>query len=402
MNEAYILDAVRSPRGKGKDTGALAGVPPWTLGAQLLQALQARMNLDPTLVEDVLLGCVSQVGEQGADLAKLVSLEAGWPHTVAGVTLNRFCGSGLEAVHQAAAQVACGMTHLVVAGGVESMSRVPMGADQGPFYPGSPHKPNTSFIPQGIAAELIATLEGFSRSRVDDYALQSHARAHAATISGRFARSLVPITAADGRVLLAQDECIRPDGDAAKLASLAPVFAEWAQKKGYDRQALAQLPTLEAISYVHTAANSSAIVDGAGAVLIGSQAAAAQLGCKPRARLRSWAVVGSDPLLMLTGTVPATHKALQLAGLRPQDIDLWEVNEAFASVALYFLRHMDLPADRVNVNGGAIAMGHPLGATGSMLLGTLLDELEQRDLRRGVVTMCIGAGMGIATVIERV
>ncbi|MBX3101174.1 MAG: acetyl-CoA C-acetyltransferase [Bacteroidetes bacterium] len=402
MSEAWILDAVRTPRGKGKDTGALAAVPAWQLGAQLLQELATRNQLDTTQVEDVLLGCVSQVGEQGADLAKLISLEAGWPHTVAGVTLNRFCGSGLEAVNLAAANLYAGMANLVVAGGIESMSRVPMGADQGPFYPGSPHQPQTRFIPQGVSAELIATLNGFSRSDLDTFALRSHHLAHQATIRGYFAPGLVPVTNARGEVLLAQDECIRPEATAEKMAALSLVFKDWAEKKGYDRMALAQLPGVPAIHYLHTAGNSSAIVDGAGAVLMGTAETARALGLRKRARIRSWAVVGSDPLLMLTGTVPATRKALQLAGLEPQDIDLYEVNEAFASVVLYFAQEMKLPLDKVNVNGGAIAMGHPLGATGSMLIGTLLDELERRQLQLGLVTMCIGAGMGIATVLERV
>jgi len=366
MPNAYIIDAVRTPRGRGhREKGALRDVPAHQLGVQLLHALQQRAQLDPAVVEDVLLGCVDQVQEQGGDLAKLVALEAGWPSAVAGVTLNRFCGSALEAVHQAAAGIMSGMQQLAIAGGIESMSRVPLGADGGAFYVGSPASQLVShtFLPQGVSAELIATELGLSRAEADAWAARSHQRAAGATRDGRF-RSIIPVR--DTKAALAQ----RPD--------LAPIH------------------------YLHTAGNSSGIVDGASALLIAGANAVNQYGLRPRARIRSWAVVGSDPLLMLTGTVPAAHKALKLAGMQLPDVDLIEVNEAFASVVLYFLHHTGVDADRVNVNGGAIAMGHPLGATGGMLLGTLLDELELRGQATGMAVMCIGAGMGIATIIERI
>lgn len=404
MNTAYIVDAVRTPRGRGhKEKGALRTVPAHMLGAQLLHALQRRTGLQPSGVEDLILGCVSQVNEQGGDLAKVVSLEAGWPFTVAGVTLNRFCGSALEAVHQAAAGIASGMQQLVIAGGIESMSRVPMGADAGAFFPGSPASAllKNRFLPQGVSAELIARELGLTRHHLDEFASESHRRAAHATAEGYF-RSLIPVTDEAGQVLLAQDETIRPGTTPDSLAGLHPAFEAWAQQHGYHTLAAELRPDLMPLTYLHTAGSSSGITDGASALLIASEAALKEQNLKPRARIRSWAVVGSDPVLMLTGTVPATHKALKLAGLSLSDIDLVEINEAFASVVLYYLHHTGLPADRVNLNGGAIAMGHPLGATGGMLLGTLLDELERRDKNLGLATMCIGAGMGIATIIERV
>ncbi|MFN7707463.1 MAG: acetyl-CoA C-acetyltransferase [Sphingobacteriia bacterium] len=404
MPNAYIIDAVRTPRGRGhREKGALRDVPAHQLGVQLLHALQQRAQLDPAVVEDVLLGCVDQVQEQGGDLAKLVALEAGWPSAVAGVTLNRFCGSALEAVHQAAAGIMSGMQQLAIAGGIESMSRVPLGADGGAFYVGSPASQLVShtFLPQGVSAELIATELGLSRAEADAWAARSHQRAAGATRDGRF-RSIIPVRDTSGQILLETDQIIRPESTVESLGQLPLVFREYAEQHGYDKAALAQRPDLAPIHYLHTAGNSSGIVDGASALLIAGANAVNQYGLRPWARIRSWAVVGSDPLLMLTGTVPAAHKALKLAGMQLPDVDLIEVNEAFASVVLYFLHHTGVDADRVNVNGGAIAMGHPLGATGGMLLGTLLDELELRGQATGMAVMCIGAGMGIATIIERI
>jgi acetyl-CoA C-acetyltransferase len=401
MTDAYILDAVRTPRGKGKASGALHSVRPVALVDTVLDALARRTSLDTAEVDDVVLGCVTPIGEQGADIARTGVMSAGWDQSVAGVTLNRFCGSGLESVNLAAAKVRSGFEDLVVGGGVESMSRVPMGSDGG-AWPMDPQTAlDTSFVPQGISADLIATIEGFSREDVDSYAVRSQERATTARDKGYFEGSLVPVVDQNGITVLDHDEFIRPETTLAALGALRPSFAGTGAV-GFDQVAISQYPHVETIHHVHTPGNSSGIVDGAAAVLVGSQAAAERNGLRPRARVVSAAVVGTEPTIMLTGPGPSAHKALSKAGMRPADIDLYEVNEAFAAVVLKFVRDLDLDTERVNVNGGAIAMGHPLGATGAMILGTLLDELERRDLSTGLATLCIGGGMGIATIIERV
>ncbi|MCX9190950.1 acetyl-CoA acetyltransferase [Carbonactinospora thermoautotrophica] len=400
MTEAFIFDAVRTPRGKGK-RGALHSVKPVTLAAGVLRALRDRTNLDTARVDDVVLGCVTPVGEQGGDIARTAVLAAGWDLRAAGVQVNRFCASGLEAVNLAACKVRSGYEDLVVAGGVESMSRVPMGSDGGAWAIDPETNLAIGFVPQGVSADLVATLEGFTREDVDRYALRSQQRATHARDKGYFARSLVPVIDQNGVVVLDHDEAIRPDTTLEGLAALEPSFAAMGAA-GFDAVAIDRYPTVERIRHVHTAGNSSQIVDGAAAMLIGNERAAADLGLTPRARIVSAAVVGSEPTIMLTGPAPAARKALARAGLDVTDIDLFEVNEAFAAVVLKFQRDLGVPEEKVNVNGGAIAMGHPLGATGCMILGTLLDELERRDLRRGLATLCVGGGMGIATIIERV
>ncbi|RZU51374.1 acetyl-CoA C-acetyltransferase [Krasilnikovia cinnamomea] len=400
MTEALIFDAVRTPRGKGK-RGALHGVKPVTLAAGMLRALAERNDLDTSAVDDVVLGVVSPVGEQGADIARTAVLVADWDIRPAGVQLNRFCASGLEAVNVAAAKVAAGFEDLVVAGGVESMSRVPMGSDGGAWITDPATSFATHFVPQGVSADLIATLAGFSRTDVDAVAVRSHARATEAREKGYFARSIVPVTDQNGLLVLAEDETIRPGTTVETLAGLKPSFAT-PGGLGYDAIAIDRYPEVERIDHVHTAGNSSQIVDGAAAMLIGSERAGRALGLVPRARIVTTAAVGTEPTIMLTGPVPATRKALDRAGLTTADIDLYEINEAFAGVVLRFQRDLDLPDEKVNVNGGAIALGHPLGATGCMILGTLLDELERRDLRRGLATLCVGGGMGVATIIERI
>ncbi|RKT56775.1 acetyl-CoA C-acetyltransferase [Saccharothrix australiensis] len=400
MSDALIFDAVRTPRGRGK-RGALHGVKPITLASGVLAALAARNDLDTSAVDDVVFGVVSPVGEQGADIARTAVLAAGWDLRPAGVQLNRFCASGLEAVNLAAAKVASGFEDLVVAGGVESMSRVPMGSDGGAWMADPETNLATNFVPQGVSADLIATLEGFRREDVDAYALESQRRAARARAEGRFDRSLVPVVDRNGVVVLDHDEAIRPDTTAEGLAALKPSFA-FHGDLGFDAVAIDRYPTVERIDHVHTPGNSSQIVDGAAAMLIGGERVGRDLGLTPRARIASVAVVGTEPTVMLTGPAPAARKALDRAGLSVEDVDLFEVNEAFSSVVLKFRRELDLPAEKVNVNGGAIALGHPLGATGCMILGTLLDELERRDLRRGLATLCVGGGMGIATIIERV
>ncbi|MET9230607.1 acetyl-CoA C-acetyltransferase [Lentzea sp. NPDC003310] len=400
MSEALIFDAVRTPRGKGK-RGSLHSVKPVELAAGVLRALSERNSLDTSAVDDVVLGVVSPLGEQGGDIARTAVLAAGWDQRPAGVQLNRFCASGLESVNLAAAKVASGFEDLVVAGGVESMSRVPMGSDGGAWAIDPQTNFDLSFVPQGVSADLIATLEGFSRTDVDAWAARSHARAFEAQKNGWFERSVVPVVDQNGTVVLKEDETIRPDSTVDSLGKLKPSF-QFHGDLGYDTVAIDRYPTVERISHVHTPGNSSQIVDGAAAMLIGSAAAGQSLGLTPRARIVSVAVVGTEPTIMLTGPAPSARKALDKAGLSVEDIDLFEVNEAFSSVVLKFLRDMDIPEDKVNVNGGAIALGHPLGATGCMILGTLLDELERRDLRRGLATLCVGGGMGIATIIERV
>ena len=401
MSEAFIFDAIRTPRGKGKKDGSLHEVKPIDLLAGTLAALQQRHGFDTAAVDDVVMGVVSPVGEQGSVIAKVAALKAGWDWRCSGVQLNRFCASGLEAVNLAAMKVRSGWEQLVVAGGVESMSRVPIGADGGAWAQDPATHSATLFVPQGIGADLIATLEGFTRQDVDAYALESQRRAAAARSEGRFARSLVPVTDSMGQTVLAADEFIKPDSTLEGLGGLKASFEQLGQM-GFDSVALQRYPQVERIEHVHHAGNSSGIVDGAAAVLIGSEAAGRAHGLRPRARVLAAAVSGADPTIMLTGPMPASRKALALAGLTVDDIDLFEVNEAFAAVPMKFMREMGVPHEKVNVNGGAIALGHPLGATGAMILGTLLDELEARDLRRGLATLCVGGGMGIATVIERV
>ncbi|MBL7257938.1 acetyl-CoA C-acetyltransferase [Paractinoplanes lichenicola] len=398
-SEAFVYDAVRTPRGRGKENGALHGVKPISLVTGLIDALRTRLpDLDPARIDDLVLGIVTPIGEQGGDLSRAAALLAGLPDTVAGVQLNRFCGSGLEAVNQAAARIRSGWEHLIVAGGVESMSRNPMGSDGGAWFLDPETSFATDFVPQGISADLIATLEGFTRQDVDTYAVRSQDRAAKAWAGGHFARSIVPVRDANGLDILTADEHPRPDTTVEGLGRLRPSFA---RTEFFDAVALRKFHWLERLDHVHHAGNSSGIVDGAGIVLIGSAAAGRELGLTPRARIAGAAVTGADPTLMLTGPAPATRKALAVAGLTTSDIDLYEINEAFAAVVLKYIRDLDLDPETVNVNGGAIALGHPLGATGAMLLGTALDELERRDQRRAVVTLCIGGGMGVATVLER-
>jgi len=401
MNDALIYDHVRTPRGKGRKDGGLHQAAPVWLLRGLLRGLQQRLALDTAQVDDVILGCVTPIGEQGADIARTAVLDAGWAESTAGVTLSRFCASGLEAVNLAAAKVASGFEDLVVAGGIESMSRWAMGSDGGAWFMDPRINQSLGFVPQGIGADLIATLEGFTRTELDAFAVQSHRRAAAARAAGHFARSILPVTDIAGLTMLAEDETIRPDTRIDVLAGLEPSFAAMGAM-GFDATALRRYTTVERIAHVHHAGNSSGIVDGAALMLIGSRAAGDRAGLRPRARIRSVAVIGSEPTIMLTGPTPACRKALGKAGMQPADVDLWEINEAFAVVPMKTARDLGVPLERVNVNGGAIAMGHPLGATGTIILGTLLDELERRDLATGCATLCVGGGMGIATVIERV
>lgn len=400
-NEAYIFDAVRTPRGRGKPDGALYEVQPVDLLATCLRALAERNALDTAQVDDVIVGCVTPLAEQGGVIARSAVLHAGWDVNVPGVQVDRFCASGLEAVNNAAMQVRSGWHELVVAGGVESMSRLAMGSDGGAWFMDPRVNLESGFVPQGISADLIATLEGFSRADVDRFALQSQQRAAHAEAKGYF-KSRLPVRDANGLPVLDRDEHIRANTTLERLGNLAPAF-ETVGTLGFDAVALEHYPKLERIEHVHTAGNSSGIVDGAALVLIGSREAGERMGLKPRARIAAAALVGTEPTIMLTGPAPASKKALAKAGMTARDIDLFEVNEAFAAVVLRFAREMELEStENVNANGGAIAMGHPLGATGAMLLGTLLDELERTDHATGLVTLCVGGGMGIATVIERV
>ncbi|MFJ4621194.1 acetyl-CoA C-acetyltransferase [Streptomyces sp. NPDC088812] len=401
-SEAYVYDAIRTPRGRGKANGALHGVKPVDLVVGLIDEVRRRYpGLDPAAVDDIVLGVVSPVGDQGADIARTAALAAGLPDTVAGVQENRFCASGLEAVNLAAAKVRSGWEDLVLAGGVESMSRTPMGSDGGAWALDPRTNHDTGFVPQGIGADLIATLEGFTRQDVDAYAALSQARAAEAWKDGRFDRSVVPVRDRNGLLVLDRDEHLRPGTTVESLAALRPSFAVPGEAGGFDAVALQKYHWVERIDHVHHAGNSSGIVDGAALTVIGSAAAGERHGLRPRARIVSAAVSGADPTIMLTGPAPASRKALAKAGLTVADLDLVEINEAFAAVVLRFVRDLGLDPDRVNVNGGAIAMGHPLGATGAMILGTLVDELERRDLRYGLATLCVGGGMGIATVVER-
>ncbi|WP_194828105.1 acetyl-CoA C-acetyltransferase [Nocardia sp. XZ_19_231] len=403
MTEAFIYEAIRTPRGRGKKTGALHGVKPLDLVVGLIDELKTRHpGLDPAAIDDIVLGVVSPVGDQGADIAKTAALAAGLPDTVAGVQLNRFCGSGLEAVNTAAQKVRSGWEQLVIAGGVESMSRIPLGSDGGAWAMDPVTNYSTYFVPQGVSADLIATIEGFSREDVDAFAVRSQRKAAAAWSGGYFAKSIVPVRDINGAVLLDHDEFMRPDTTVDSLAGLPPSFAVMGEMGGFDAVALQRYHQVEKINHVHHAGNSSGIVDGSALVLIGSESAGVAAGLTPRARVVAAAVSGADSTIMLTGPVPATEKVLALAGLTVDDIDLFELNEAFASVVLNFQKKLNIPDEKLNVNGGAIAMGHPLGATGAMITGTMVDELERRGARRALITLCIGGGMGIATIIERV
>jgi acetyl-CoA C-acetyltransferase len=399
--EAFIYDAIRTPRGRGKANGALHEVKPVTMVADLLNHLQKRNGFATDAVDDIVLGCVTPIADQGADIAKTAALVAGWKDDVAGVTLNRFCASGLEAVNMAAMKIRSGWEHLVIAGGVESMSRVKMGSDGGAWSMDPETNLNTDFMPQGIGADLLATLDGFSREDVDAYAARSHQRAAAAWQRRAFSHSVIPVTDRNGMVILNHDQLVRPDCSASTLAKLKPSFAGIGEK-AFDSVARRRYPQVEQVLHVHTPGNASGIVDGAALVLLGSAKAGLQWGLTPRARVVATAVVGTDPTIMLTGPAPAARKALAVAGLEIDDIDLFEVNEAFAAVVMRFMRELNVSADKVNVNGGSIAMGHPLGATGAIIIGTLLDELEARDLKTGMATLCVGGGMGIATIIERI
>ncbi|WP_445116651.1 acetyl-CoA C-acetyltransferase [Acinetobacter sp. WZC-1] len=401
MSEAYIIDAIRTPRGKGKKQGSLYEVKPITLLTTLLNELQQRHQLDTSSVDDIVLGCVTPIADQGGDIAKTAAIAAGWNNDVAGVQINRFCASGLEAVNLAAQKVRSGWEDLVVAGGVESMSRIAMGSDGGPWALDPETNLKSGFVPQGIGADLIATLDGYSREDVDAFAASSQQKAAAAQANGYFDRSIVTIKDAAGVTILAKDEFIRPSTTAEELAKLNPSF-EMMGQMGFDAVALQKYPEAQKIRHVHHAGNSSGIVDGAAVVLLASEKAVREQGLKPRARVLATALVGTDPTIMLTGPAPAARKALAKAGLSIDDIDLFEVNEAFASVVMRFMNELQVPAEKVNVNGGSIALGHPLGATGAMILGTLLDELERQGKKRGLATLCVGGGMGIATIIERV
>ena len=401
-HEAYLYEALRTPRGKGKPTGALHGVKPISLVIGLIDELRSRHpNLDPARIDDIVLGVVSPVGDQGADISRAAALVTGLPDTVAGLQINRFCASGLEAVNLGAMKVRSGWEDLVLTGGVESMSRVPMSSAGGALV----MDPETAYaariVPQGISADLIATIEGFTRDDVDSYAVESQHRAAKAWSNGYFSRSVVPVRDRVGTVVLDRDEHLRPDTTMASLGALRPSFADLGEQAGFDAVALQRYHWVERIDHVHHAGNSSGVVDGAALAVVGSEQAGRELGLTPRARIVAGAVTGEDATIMLTGPAPATRKVLAKAGMTIDQIDLIEVNEAFSAVVLRFMREMDVPHDKVNVNGGAIAMGHPLGATGAMILGTLIDELERRELRYGLATLCVAGGMGIATIIER-
>jgi len=403
MAEAFVYDHIRTPRGKGKAVGSLHEVKPVDLMVGLLDEIRTRNpGLDPHRIDDVVLGVVSPIGEQGGDIAKTAALAAGYPETVSGVQLNRFCASGLEAVNQAAGRVRSGFEDLILAGGVESMSRVAMGSDGGAWAADPATALTTGFVPQGIGADLIATLEGWTREDVDAYAAESHHRAAKAWANGYFADSVVPVTDQNGIPVLEHDELIRPDTSVEGLSGLKPSFAQMGQDAGFDEVALEKYHWVPAIDHVHHAGNSSGIVDGAAIMVIGTEEVGQELGLTPRARILAAAVSGADPTIMLTGPAPASRKALAKAGLEVGDIDLFEMNEAFAAVAMRFMKDLGISHEITNVNGGAISMGHPLGATGAMILGTLIDELQRRDLRRGLATLCVGGGMGIATVVELV
>jgi acetyl-CoA C-acetyltransferase len=402
MTEAFIYDAVRTPRGKGRSSGALHEVTPMRLATTALEAVRDRNELDTSLVDDVVLGCVMPVGEQGSDIARVAVIQSGYAETTAGVQINRFCASGLEACNMAAAQVMSGQSQMAIGGGVESMSRVPMGSDGGAWATDPAVAMPTYFVPQGISADLIATKYGFSRDDVDSYAVESQKRAKRSWDESRFKKSIIPVKDINGLTILDRDEHMRPETTMQTLASLDASFGVIGEQFGFDSVATQRYPEVERIEHVHHAGNSSGIVDGAAAVLIGNAEAGRKSGLKPRARIRSFASIGSEPTIMLTGPSFAAEKALRLAGMKPSDIDLYELNEAFASVVLRFMQALNIPHDKINVNGGAIALGHPLGATGAMILGTMVDELERSGKSTALVTLCVGAGMGTATIIERV
>jgi len=403
MAEAFVYDHLRTPRGKGKAAGSLHEVKPVDLVVGLIDELRERNpSLDTNRIDDVVLGVVSPIGDQGGDIAKTAALAAGLPETTAGVQLNRFCASGLEAVNQAASRVRGGFEQLILAGGVESMSRVPMGSDGGAWASDPATALKTGFVPQGIGADLIATIEGWTRDDVDAFAAESNHRAAKAWANGYFDKSVIPVKDLNGVTVLDHDELIRPDTTPEGLAGLKPSFAQLGADAGFDDVALEKYHWIEKINHVHHAGNSSGIVDGSALVAIGSEQVGTELGLTPRARIIAAAVSGADPTIMLTGPAPAARKALAVAGLETKDIDLFEINEAFAAVAMRFMRDMGITSEITNVNGGSIAMGHPLGATGAMILGTLIDELERRDLKRGLATLCVGGGMGIATIVELV
>src|SRR5476651_2187465 len=402
MPDAFIYDHVRTPRGRGKADGALHEVTALNLAAQALGALKDRSKFDPALVDDVVLGCVDPVGESGGDIARAAALVAGFGYGVPGIQINRFCASGLDAVNFASAEIMSGQHEMAIGGGVESMSRVGIGAAGGAWPVDPSIAVATYFLPQGISADLIATKYGFSRDDVDAYAVESQKRAAKSWAEGRFNNSVMPVKDCNGLTILAKDEHMRPSTTMQTLAQLQPSFVQMGEMAGFDAVAVQRYPEVEAINHVHTPGNSSGIVDGAAAVLIGSKQAGKAAGLKPRARIKAFANIGSEPAIMLTGPIPVTEKLLKKAGMTKKDIDLYEINEAFASVVLRYMQAFKLDSSKVNVNGGAIAMGHPLGATGAMLVGTLLDEMERRDLSTGLVTLCIGAGMGTATIIERV
>ena len=401
MPEAYIYDAVRTPRGKGKSSGALHEITALSLGTQVLQAIRDRNNLDTSKVDDVVFGCVSPVGEQGGDIARIAVLNADYAETTAGVQVDRFCASGLEACNMAASKVMTGEADMAIGGGVESMSRVPMGAAGGAWSADPQIAIKSYFTPQGIGADTIATKYGFSRDDVDAFAVESQRRAAQAWKEGRFKNSVVPVRDQMGGIRLAHDEFMRPDTTMQSLAALDPSFAGMGAM-GFDEVIKQRYPELEKINHVHHAGNSSGIVDGASAVLFGSKEMGEAMGLKPRARVRAMASIGSEPGIMLTGPTYVTQKVLKKAGMNVGDIDIYELNEAFASVVMLMMKMLDIPHEKMNVNGGAIAMGHPLGATGGMILGTVLDELERSDKETGLITLCVGAGMGTATIIELV
>ncbi len=401
MTDCFIYDTVRTPRGKGRKDGALHEVTALELGTQVLKAVRDRNNLDTKVVDDVVFGCVDPVGEQGSNIARIAVLNADYAETTAGVQINRFCASGLEACNMAAAQVMSGQSDMTIGGGVESMSRVGMGASGGAWATDPSIAIKSYFAPQGIGADLIATIEGFSRDDVDAYSVESQKRAANAWKNGYFKKSVVPVKDINGLTILDRDEHMRADTTMQSLAALQPSFA-MPGEFAFDAVVQQRYPEVEALNHVHHAGNSSGIVDGAAAVLMGTKEAGRAQGLKPRARIRGFASIGSEPSIMLTGPSYVTEKALKRAGMTVKDIDLFELNEAFASVVLRFMKVLDIPHDKINVNGGAIAMGHPLGATGAMILGTVLDELERRNLNTALVTLCVGAGMGTATIIERV
>ncbi|MFZ5836450.1 MAG: acetyl-CoA C-acetyltransferase [Pseudomonadota bacterium] len=402
MTDCFVYDAVRTPRGKGKTSGSLHEVPSLELATQVLKALRDRNNLDTSKVDDVILGCVEPVREQGADIARIAVLNADYAESVAGVQINRFCASGLEAVNMAAAQIMSGQSDMTIGGGVESMSRVPMGAGGGAWSTDPAIAFKSYFAPQGIGADLIATRDGFSRADVDSYAVESQRRAKHAWDNGYFKKSVIPVKDINGRIILDHDEHMRPGSTMQQMASLEPSFVMMGEMGGFDAVAMQRYPDVEEMNHVHHGGNSSGIVDGAAGVLLGTREAGNAMGLKPRARIRAFGSIGSEPCIMLTGPALVTEKVLKRAGMTVADIDLFELNEAFASVVLRMMDQLNIDHSKMNVNGGAIAMGHPLGATGAMILGTVLDELERRNLSTALITLCVGAGMGTATIIERV